>query len=90
MQQIDPVREIFVAYFIYPTQLPFERISNDEHYTVLRIKVPPNLNEIKMRGGSLPDPGSLIVTSFVAADCIFFGLLPLVLLIDEIAKKIKL
>jgi len=42
-----------------------------------------------MRGSGLPEPGSLVVTSFVAADCIFFGLLILVVSIDEIIKKIK-
>ena len=88
-REIDPIREVFTAYFIYPTQLPFERISSDDHYSVLRIEVPANFDEIRMRGSSLPEPGSLVVTSFVAADCIFFGLLILVVSIDEIIKKIR-
>jgi len=89
MQEIDPIREVFTAYLVYPTQLPFQRMSNDNHYTVLRMEVPDNFDEIKIRGSSLPEPGSLIVTSFVAADYIFFGLLILVISMDEIIKKMK-
>jgi len=90
MNEIDPIREVFTSYLLYPTQLPFQRISNDDNYSVFRIEVPANFDEIKMREQSnLPEPGSLIVTSFVAADCIFFGLLIFVIAIIEIIKKIK-
>jgi hypothetical protein len=89
MQEIDPVREIFTSYFFFPSQLPFQRISNDDSYTVFRIEVPAKFDEIRMRGSSLPDPIPLIVTSFVAADCIFFGLLIMLVSIEEIIKKIN-
>ena len=56
---------------------------------MLRKDVPANFDEIRMRGSNLPEPGSLVVTSFVAADCIFFGLLILVVSIDEIIKKFR-
>ena len=89
MQEIDPIKEVFTSYFFFPTQLPFQRINSDDQHSVFRIEVPANFDEIRMRGSSLPEPGSLMVRSFVAADCIFFGLLILVVSIDEIIKKIK-
>ena len=49
MNEIDPIREVFTSYLLYPTQLPFQRISNDDNYSVFRIEVPANFDEIKMR-----------------------------------------
>lgn len=89
MQEIDPVREIFTSYFFFPTQLPFQRISNDDSYTVFRIQVPAKFGEIRMHGSSLPDLGPLIVKSFVAAVSIFFGLLISLVSIDDLIKKIR-
>jgi hypothetical protein len=89
MQEIDPIKEIFTSYFFFPTQLPFQRISNNDQFSVFRIEVPANFDEIRMRGSNLPEPGSFVVKSFVAADCIFFGLFILVVSKDEIIKKIK-
>lgn len=89
MQEIDPIREVFTSRFFFPNQLPFQRISNEDSYTVFRIEVPSNFDEIRMQGSSMPDPGPLMLKSFVAADCIFFGLLIVLVSIDEIIKKIN-
>jgi hypothetical protein len=89
VNEIDPIQEVLVSYF-YPIQIPFQKISHDEYYSVIRIKVPPNYNGIILReGNALPPLQSFLLSFSVGAVCIFFVLMPVILGLHHLIEKIR-
>jgi hypothetical protein len=54
-------------------QVPFQRIAQDPFYTILRIQLPDNSNEISLVGGSNSPPEErFLITAFAMGTGVFF------------------
>ena len=90
MNEIDPVGEAVVLGFHlswFPGQIPFQVISQDDHYTVFRIDAPrfhdmlfPDYRKIELRSGGY---NSLAMTFFLSAIIFIFTLLAILLYTHE-------